>query len=479
MSQSPSGTFPGTEPPAGAKGFAVALARLLDDSAMGVLALLALSLALVPVFFHPDAQAQRDLDLVEWLIVALFATEYVVHWRLAPSRRAFLTNRWRLLDLGIILVAVASLLPHAWGGLRASPALRLLQVVRAFLLGTRSGGVMIRQPSRRSTAGARGPLQVSVLGEADKLAPRPAEWEDFLHWSRRPGEEWVHLTGLDHERLAEVARFAGLSLELLESVFVTASYPRIKASGRFSILFVWLPSLRKEGPSGIERHALLLLLSERELLSLTHRPTDLQQKLVGAAEALRVPGGAFATRMAYAALKKVVQRYEDVAGQFEQQVRALEDVPVRDSRPEFLERAFLLKREMSAVESDLWRLHGILEALAEGRATLKGGREEDADFVRILAAEAEYLHETVENLREGLLSLLDLHLNVVSFEMNKVMRVLAVVSVLGLFPSVVGGILGMNVQGSPWAVTLPQVVYGVGTGLAVCLYFFYVKGWLR
>ena len=43
--------------------------------------------------------------------------------------------------------------------------------------------------------------------------------------------------------------------------------------------------------------------------------------------------------------------------------------------------------------------------------------------------------------------------------MNRVMRVLAVVSVLGLIPAVVGGLLGMNLADNPWPVTLPQVTF--------------------
>jgi len=85
----------------------------------------------------------------------------------------------------------------------------------------------------------------------------------------------------------------------------------------------------------------------------------------------------------------------------------------------------------------------------------------------------------VTNTREGVLSVIELHLNVVSFEMNRVMRVLAVVSVLGLIPAVIGGLLGMNLADNPWPFTLPQVAFGVCLGMVLGLYLFLVKGWLR
>jgi Mg2+ and Co2+ transporter CorA len=74
---------------------------------------------------------------------------------------------------------------------------------------------------------------------------------------------------------------------------------------------------------------------------------------------------------------------------------------------------------------------------------------------------------------------MDLHMNVASFEMNKGMRLLAILSALGLLPAVVGGLLGMNLVGNPWPATLPQVAFGVFWGMALALYIFFIKGWIR
>ena len=63
--------------------------------------------------------------------------------------------------------------------------------------------------------------------------------------------------------------------------------------------------------------------------------------------------------------------------------------------------------------------------------------------------------------------------------MNRVMRVLAVVSVLGLVPTLAGGLLGMNLAESPWSLTLAQVSYAVASLMALLLYTFVAKGWLR
>jgi hypothetical protein len=89
-------------------------------------------------------------------------------------------------------------------------------------------------------------------------------------------------------------------------------------------------------------------------------------------------------------------------------------------------------------------------------------------------SDIDYLYDTMLNIREEVLSVIDLHLNVVSFEMNRVMRVLAVIGALGLIPAIVGGLIA-----PPSMLALPQVIFLVFFGMAIGLYFFLIKGWLR
>lgn len=96
-----------------------------------------------------------------------------------------------------------------------------------------------------------------------------------------------------------------------------------------------------------------------------------------------------------------------------------------------------------------------------------------------LLAETESLYETVNKSKEEVKTLIELNINFKSFEMNAFLKLLAIVSFLGLIPSIVGGLLGMNVAGNPWPITLGQVTFGVAMGMATALYVFAVRGWLK
>jgi Mg2+ and Co2+ transporter CorA len=174
-------------------------------------------------------------------------------------------------------------------------------------------------------------------------------------------------------------------------------------------------------------------------------------------------------------LERVVRDYQHLAGRCEDRLRELEDVPVHESRPRFFELTFRMKKQLSAAQSDLWRLKRIADDLVARRGT---GAAAITVYARF-ESDIDYLYDTMINIREGVLSVIELHLNVVSFEMNRVMRVLAVVSALGLIPAIIGGLLGMNLIDTPWMLTLPQVAFGVFFAMVIGLYFFLIKGWLR
>lgn len=452
---------------------------VLNDTVLGFLALLAAELALAPAVFELAPGAVRTLDALQWLIIVAFAVEYLGSLLLAEQKGRFVLNPWRLLDLVIIFGPLVSLLPQVSDALRSTPVLRLLRLLRLVSFAARASGVVVREQVRRQAAAAQGPPEVSLLkpGAAPQL--RRASWEDFVRWASDPQGDWCHVSNVSPAQFDALARVEGLSRALLESCLSEANYPRLEATARGLALSLWLPTTRVAARVEVERAAVLLVSSPHALLTVAPHACDLPALLAGRLKPDFLPAAPFAVRLPLALLKLVLERNEDVAGRLEQQLRALEDVPVSDSRPGFFELAFRLRKELTAAKSDLWRVKGLLATLAEGRVHLPGGGAEGQEFLRVLADQADYLYETVDNLREGLLSVIELHLNVVSFEMNKFMRLLAVVSVLGLIPAVVGGLLGMNLAGNPWPATLSQVTYGVCAAILLCLYVFLVRGWLR
>ena len=131
------------------------------------------------------------------------------------------------------------------------------------------------------------------------------------------------------------------------------------------------------------------------------------------------------------------------------------------------------------MRSNLKHLGNALKHLAEKPVAIKAFPAEPRLEFSSLAEDAESLHDSIDQLLSTLSALVDFRLNVSSFQLNKVMRLLALLTALALIPTVTGGLLGMNLTESPWSISLSQVSFAIAAGMTLCLYLFAVKGWLK
>jgi Mg2+ and Co2+ transporter CorA len=443
------------------------LASVLDEVVMGFLALAALSLGVAPLLFELPRYAERGFDAAGWLIIALFALEYIAHFAAAADRRRFALDPWRMLDLAIIIAPLLALTPLVPGSALSSPALRMLRLFRILLFAPRVGHGLQRPMAAPLPPVPQGAPQVSILRPGASV-PVPCDWAALLQWAAVPSGGWLHASNLVPERLIEIASAAGVSHLMIEAALHESSYPRIESGERWTALTL---SLRSSDDIR-HRDPVLLLIAENDVLSLAPHPLDLPQP---PAVSGNLPWGPCC---ALHVIHSVLSRYEDLAGRTERTVRQLEELPAIESPASFFKETFRLKRVLSTAKGDLWRLRGLLDSLASGRRTLPGlGAERRAGLVQ-LAEEADYLYETVDDVREAVLSLIELHIDIAAHETNRFMRLLAIVSTLALIPAVVGGLLGMNLVEGPWPVTLGQIAFGTLVLMLAVLYAFLAKGHL-
>lgn len=444
------------------------LADLLGEALMGFLALAALGTGLAPFLFSLTPAAESAIDAAEWVIIGLFALEYAVHLAVASDRAAYLRDPWRMLDAAIVLGSLASLLPSISDAARTMPALRILRLFRVLLFGVRAGHGVSSPALRPARPLPEGPPRVTRLASGSE-AIVAGEWTDLLRWAASPTSEWIHASNLAPQRLREAAEAAGVPHVMVEAALNESSYPRLESGKRWSSLTISVPS-RSDLAS---RDPVLMLLTEDDVLSLAVHPLELEKP--------PAPLGAlpWGPRCALDVVRRVLERNEELAGRLERELRELEALPADESPERFFESTFRLKRALSVAKGDLWRLRGLLQMLAEGRRTLPGIGEEGRAAAARLAEEADYLYETIDNTRESVLSLIDLHINVAAHDTNRFMRLVAIVSTLGLIPAVTGGLMGMNLADSPWPVTLGQVAFGTLILILGVLYAFLAKGWLR
>lgn len=452
------------------------LARLFNESVMGFFALVAFATALGPMVFDVSADVEHLLTAVEWLLVAAFAGEFCVQGALARDRRAWLHNPWRIVELVTILGPVLSLLPQISDVARGSLMLRMLRVIRAVAFGTRAGSVAVRTPSSHGMAVQPSEPTVSLIRAGGDLTPVGSDWSTFLAWPRQPAASWLHASNVSQTLFLDLARSADVSDQEISRLFDADGNAKLRESASHATLILQIPSVADDGFPEVHRDRLLAIVTKEGVLTATTGSVDLHDAVAVLAKRSALPAFSFSATIACALLSLARERNLTVSQRFDAEARRLEAL---EGGKLFLQDTFRLRREISTAALDLWHLKGIVRALADGKVTLRGQNLGEEKYLDELLAETDSLYETVNKGKEEIKTLIELHINFKSFEMNVFLKLLAVVSFMGLIPSVVGGLLGMNVAGNPWPVTLGQVAFGIAMGMATSLYVFAVKGWLK
>jgi len=444
--------------------------RVLPEELMGFLALVALSCALTPLFFTVSPGWAAVLNTIQWLVVALFTIEYVSGFALAKSKSAFALTPLHLLVAVTVVVALASLLESVPDSFVAAPALRLLHVVAAAIFGVQAGAITLERRAAREADPSPARKEVYALDPEGRM--REVSWMQLLEWCEERTTSWYHAENLQTTDLPDIASRWGISLPLLQVCLGEQNYPRVEFFGSTILLSVWL---RNDPQSQTPSAPVVLLVHGEAVLSITRSDTDLQSKVGSRESEFLSPNMSFTLRMLISILEIAIHSAEIRIDACESQLRAMERNPMGKARPTLFAEAYTIKQELSGLYSDLWRLRGAITRLEGGKVRLS---ESNTPFER-LARHTEFLYTTVDNLRESIISLIELHMNSASFEMTRFMRLLAVVNVLALIPAVAGGLLGMNISGAPWPLTLGQVTFLTALANIFCLYYFAVKGWMR
>lgn len=449
----------------------------LNDAVLGFLALLSLFLLVSPTVFSFSPDGYRVLFAFEYLIVFLFATEYIAAFVLAERKSLFVINRWRLIDALIIVFAALALLPVTPDVLRSSPVLRLLRLGRVALLGTRSSLALkaATSASDHVTNTSSLELEVSALGKSGKKFEK-ITWEAALDRINNNQQDWLFISGVTEDRIADVAVAMEISETTLQALF-QSRVPGFGRLERFSTLFIRYP-LKLQAGQRLQRTPVMLIGAAENVVVLSRERTDLErlveERLAGLAPDTPRMVGAMA-----ALAGVIVNAYTSVTENLELSLMGIETELAGLGDEGFLGRTFQLRADILRVRSSLKHLKSVMRELSRGQLSIPGLDEADRELFGLLADDTTDLYDNIEDLRESLQALVDLRLNVSSFQMNRVMRLLALLTALALIPAIAGGLLGMNLQDSPWSASLAQVSFGVAAGMALSLYVFAIKGWLR
>ncbi|MCZ7406676.1 MAG: ion transporter [Candidatus Methanoperedens sp.] len=451
--------------------------RIFTDHLMIVLALLLIPAIFLPFFFTFSQFMLDFFRVVRSAILVLFIVEYILKLYVADSRKAYARDPWHIIDLIIVILAASDFIPWIPLGMigRSSPLLRLLRVTRIFAVAGRTvkRAVPLRPVEKVAPLFSR--MKINIL--TDGRIIKDAAKEDIAGYMAAPGHTWIDMQEVSELDIGFVSDTFKIPKVVLESKIIKESYPKIDFFNNLTTIFIRDSKLQSDPDikdARIMRNNMLISWAGNYIVTISNDKSELFELV---SDGLAVKDDDFIVRILYSIFSRKISDYEEIVRLMEQNITAMEELPLGQMHP-FLENSFNFKKEIQNIHSNLLHFKQVL-GIIRTRKILPGLKDEYHFLFGILFDESVYLSETSENIRDNLFSLIDLRINTVSVGLSRVMRILAVITSLGLIPSIISGLFGQNLIDSPYPVRLPEIFFLELFIMSLTAYAFYRRGWLR
>jgi len=257
-----------------------------------------------------------------------------------------------------------------------------------------------------------------------------------------------------------------------------SNYPHVDSYPEYTKIFTWYLNTKSSGKDlTSDMGPVIVFTNGHSVISISRAWTQTTQAISLGYELPRYAQISHTARVIYLALDHVLESYEYFVNSFESQAERLEDQNPPWPRASYME-AFIVRRESSSLLRQLRHLKRLTEALTDDHTELGISKIEKRLF-DILLERAIGAEETTEMTHETMQDMIGMHMDTLSHDMNKTMRLIAALTVIIGVPSLISTLLGVNLTGASYgAIPLAEIAVSA-VSMALLGFFFYLKGWLR
>jgi magnesium transporter len=298
---------------------------------------------------------------------------------------------------------------------------------------------------------------------------------------------WIDLCDGDAAEIAEAARLSGLRVPTREALGEIESSSRVFVEG--GALYLSMPLITPTADGETALSPLGFVLTKEQLLTVRFGPAAALDAVKAALDdQVEVVAGDVFARILETMIDRAADRLEQLSADLDEASRSIFRVDragrrnlakASDALRAVLRRIGQTGDHLSQIRDTLLGLDRILSFVSEAPTC-----DFTADIVRRLKtvqADVASLSRYEEHLATKVQFLLDATLGFINIEQNDIVKVLTVVSVVGVPPVLIAGIYGMNFKGMPeydWAFGYPYSLALMVVSALVPLAWFKWRGWM-
>ncbi len=290
---------------------------------------------------------------------------------------------------------------------------------------------------------------------------------------------WVGLFEPTAEELQGIADELGLHRLAVEDAVKAHQRPKIERYGEGDFFIVLKTLWYVDEDDAVETGEIAVFLSAEHLVTVRHgrgatlddvrRRTDEDRDILGHGP----------VAVLYAILDEVVDRYEEVVADLQNDVVEVERSVFSEERTRDSDRIYRLKRESLEVRQAAVPLHDQLDRfLTRHTDTFE---EEAMPFFRDVVDHLSRVTSTIDSIDHLLDNALSAHLALLSIQQNDDTRRISAWAALLVAPTLIAGIYGMNFEHMPeldWTYGYPLALGVMVTVVSTLWLAFKRSGWL-
>jgi magnesium transporter len=340
-----------------------------------------------------------------------------------------------------------------------------------------NNSIAMTGPAKQAEATIR--QATSDLGTISQLS-----WDGLKeHIEDRNCQEWLDISNVSDQDFARLSGILGIAEPHFKGTLVDEIYPHIDYVQKASFIFVQSGRIKYPAETAdtyltIARSGIIVICSGTKIITVSRHNVDLFDKVLETVQQAK-KGDGFVVPVLYGILDHLLNDYRTILSEFELEVLKISNTPRSKLPKDFLERIYQFDKEVARLVSNLVHFKDMLSIITSKKVPLQGFDKESEEAFQVLQDGASYLNELAHDLIDNLRSIIDLYINQTSFEANKILKILAVVTSISVIPTAVSGLLGTNLLDVPFGAYLWQISFTLTITMAFVAYAFTRLGWLK
>lgn len=254
---------------------------------------------------------------------------------------------------------------------------------------------------------------------------------------------WINIDGLRKAEVEKVCTYFDIHPLVIEDILSINQRPKLDEADN-SIFCLLNMLYYNEEIHAVEQEQISIILSKEVVISFQEDArrdvfTPLRDKLKMGGTKLRQRG---ADLLCYALLDMIVDNYFIVMEKLGDRIEEVEEEVVKGVNPRAISNITQLRKELIVLKRNFSPVREVVNGFLRSESELLEDRH--TKYYKDVYDHIVQAIDLVENYRDVMVSMQDLHINNVNLKMNEVMKVMAIVTCLMAPATVIGGIFGMN-----------------------------------